>query len=274
MDESKVQLTAEQLTEVARELGVEVVDKNDTFDIHAVLTAVDNVRKPFIQKDIEATVVPDAVSKQVGKLTGVIRHELKKLTGYDNKDEDIEVVLKKGFEVYGAKAKEGVSADIQTMQQRMEELEQLKEREKGEAVQEWQSKYTELQERILAKEAVELLYKEVSNMKLRGDVITHTQDLYKALREDYTIHVEGNELKFFDKSSPNIPAQLNKKTFNLAEYATGYFERRGTLEKDMRGVNPAKTKLPITIPVGNKTQPMTKADAKVAAFLAEKGIEV
>jgi hypothetical protein len=268
-EEVKIPVTQEQLLEVAREAGlnVELVDKNEAFDINALLGAVDNHRKPFIQKDIEATVVPEAVSRQVGKVTGSIRHELKKLTGYDNKDEAIEDVIKKGFELYGAKAKEGVTADVQTLQQRIEDLAAEKDKERDEAVQAVTGKYTELQQRILDKEAVELLHKHVGTMKLRGDSVTHTKDLYDSLRRDYTVAIDGDELKFFDKSSPNIPAQLNKKSFSLAEYSTAYFESRGAIEKDMRSKNPADTKRAITLPVGVKTQRMTTAAKAAEEFL-------
>lgn len=236
-----IQLTKAQQDELLQTIlgePVEVVDANDSYDINDYLSKVDANRKPYIRATTQEEDKEAGRIEATGRMTGAQRSLLKRLTGYDGKHDKWEEFVEKALE--HAKTMSGASKEEYLKQ--IQDMADAKDREKEEALKEWENKYNTIQKKYLDRDATESLRMMLKDMTLEGDKGVHASDLYRALNDAYTVQYDetSKEIKLFNKENPSLPATNSKNTqlVSIADYAKDYFTTRGALKTDTRGKNP------------------------------------
>lgn len=254
-----IQATVEQLVELVQKAGVdvEVVEAaNPEYSLDNALLQIDEGRKPFIQPTVDDAKLKERDIATTGKISSVMVRAIKDLTGYKAKEgQTWEEAFKEAItELKSAKGTK--DSDREEFTRTMQEMQERLTQEHAEALRQEQEKYNTLHTKYTDRDAVEILRsKYLHDMTITGDKGIHAQDLYRGLKENYhvVLNEETKELQFFDKANPSMPAKnsTGARTFDLKEFATGYFEPRGILQTDLRNVSPANAMPKPTTP----TQP-------------------
>jgi hypothetical protein len=203
------------------------------------LSVIDQQRSQFILDKYKPEIETATTAAAEARMRNLFRREIKKHTGYEPKadgkwEDDFKVALEK--------LKGGTDEERQRYLQEMQALEQTKDKEREDAVNEWQSKYNSLQSEITGAGGKSYLREFLADKKIEGSKDVWASDIYDALNKNYHVAFDGKALSFFDKQNTTVPAKnkAGTQTFKLEEFVDEFLTARGAITTDMRKKNPAE----------------------------------
>lgn len=273
-----MKLTKTQLSDLLKELGVQLVDITDKqdeaqqdFNPRNVVTSFLESRKPVILADYETTILPTKLSEQAGIIGGKLKNYIKKASGGLLKDSDLQGKTdEECINLLNQTLNQTKNADTESLRTQIQDL-----------VKEHETKLNEQKttfENLLNQEKSKVTNYHINNQLesllkdiplLEGDNSKRAKLLKVALEESFNPVWNEKDHKIELRKKENIEhlASIDGKIVDVKDYAQNYFKEIGLLQTDTRHA-PAGTPPAGTPPAGQQ-QYVSNSAQLGASYYAE-----